>query len=374
MAKRVRLITGLILFTFLTCHLLNLSFGLASLAALDESRQWLLWFWSTGVGTVLLMASMIAHLTFGLLALYQRNTLRMNMSDTVQLALGLLIFPLLFGHLLGNVIGPIMTDVRNNYYSILTLFWVLEPGLGLKQVVVTVITWIHGCMGLVIWMRIQSWWPRVAGFIYPFVIAVPLLALLGMVEAGKEVIALSEDPEFMKAVFARLAPNDAFIETLLTMQSIGLWTYFTILGAVFAARYVRVRKDRAVLSVTYADGTQLDVSAGLTLLEISRMNNLPHASLCSGKGRCGSCRVRVLEGIDGLPAASDVEQWTLDRVHAEPDTRLACQVIPQSGAIKIERLLPPYISPKDLRRANAGELSAGELSSVDSEPIPETVT
>ena len=283
MAKRVRLITGLILFTFLTCHLLNLSFGLASLAALDESRQWLLWFWSTGVGTVLLMASMIAHLTFGLLALYQRNTLRMNMSDTVQLALGLLIFPLSFGHLLGNVIGPIMTDVRNNYYSILTLFWVLEPGLGLKQVIVTVITWIHGCMGLVIWMRIQSWWPRVAGFIYPFVIAVPLLALLGMVEAGKEVIALSEDPEFMKAVFARLAPNDAFIETLLTMQSIGLWTYFTILGAVFAARYVRVRKDRAVLSVTYADGTQLDVSAGLTLLEISRMNNLLMPACAAGR-------------------------------------------------------------------------------------------
>ena len=374
MAKRVRLITGLILFTFLTCHLLNLSFGLSSLADLDESRQWLLWFWSTGVGTALLMASMIAHLSFGLLALYKRNTLRMNVTDTVQLALGLLIFPLLFGHLLGNVIGPVMTGIGQNYYSILTLFWVLDPGLGLKQVIVTVITWIHGCMGLVIWMRIQSWWPRVAGFIYPFVIAVPLLALLGMVEAGKEVIALSDDPEFMKAVFERLAPNDAFIDTLLMMQSIGLWTYFTILGAVLVARYIRVRKDPSILSVTYADGTRLNVSTGLTLLEISRMNNVPHASLCSGKGRCGSCRVRILEGAEELPAASDVEQRTLGKVHAEPDTRLACQVIPRSGAIKIERLLPPYIGPKELRLANAGEFNDAELSSVDSESLPETAT
>jgi adenylate cyclase len=139
MSKRIRLISGLILFTFLTCHLFNLSFGLASLQALDESRQWLLWFWSTGVGIALLVGSMVAHLMLGLFALYRRNTLRMTMTDTVQLVLGLVIFPLLFGHLLGNVIGPMMTGVSQNYYSILTLFWVLDPGLGLKQVIVTVI-------------------------------------------------------------------------------------------------------------------------------------------------------------------------------------------------------------------------------------------
>ena len=107
------------------------------------------------------------------------------------------------------------------------------------------------------------------------------------------------------------------------------------------------------MSVTYADGTRLDVSAGLTLLEISRMNNVAHASLCWWEGRCGTCRVRVLEGIERLPEASEIERKILNRVKAEPDTRLACQVIPQSGAIRIERLLPPYIKPKDLRRARA---------------------
>ncbi len=160
MAKRVRLITGLVLFAFLTCHLLNLSFGLKSLAALDDSRQWFLYFWATRAGVALLVGSMMVHMMFGLFALYKRNTLRMNMTDTVQLVLGLLIFPLLFGHLLGTVIGPLMTGTRQSYFSILTLFWIWDPVLGLKQVVVTVITWIHGCMGLVIWMRIQSWWPR----------------------------------------------------------------------------------------------------------------------------------------------------------------------------------------------------------------------
>lgn len=88
MAKRVRLISGLVLFSFSTCHLLNLSFGLNPLAALDESRRWFLVFWATGVGIALSVISMMVHLMFGLFALYKRNTLRMNMTDTAQIVLG----------------------------------------------------------------------------------------------------------------------------------------------------------------------------------------------------------------------------------------------------------------------------------------------
>lgn len=358
MAKRIRLITGLILFAFLTCHLLNLSFGLKSLAALDDSRQWFLYFWATRAGIALLVGSMMVHLMFGLFALYKRNTLRMNMTDTVQLVLGLLIFPLLFGHLLGTVIGPLMTGTRQSYFSILTLFWVWDPVLGLKQVVVTVITWIHGCMGLVIWMRIQSWWPRVAGFVYPMVVAIPLLAMLGMVEAGKEVIELNKIPEFANKARSILAPNGTINNTLVEMMQIALWTYFGVLGVVLLARYFRLRKSRATVGVTYADGTRVEAASGLTLLEISRMNKIPHASLCGGKGRCGTCRVQISEGMDLLPKASELELKTLQKAKVDSDTRLACQAIPRSGEIKIERLLPPYIEPKDLRRARAAQMEA----------------
>ena len=85
MVKRIRLITGVILFAFLTCHLINLSFGLISLDALDSSRLWVLWFWSTGVGLSVLVGSMVFHLMLGLFALYNRNTLRMSPADTAQL-------------------------------------------------------------------------------------------------------------------------------------------------------------------------------------------------------------------------------------------------------------------------------------------------
>lgn len=351
MTKKIRLITGLILFAFLTSHLLNLSFGLISLRALDDSRPWFLIFWATKPGVALIMISIVTHLVLGLTALYNRNTLKMSRTDMVQLTLGLVIFPLLFGHMLGVIIGPAITGTRQTYFSILTLFWVLDPVVGLKQVIVTVITWIHGCMGLVIWMRIQSWWPRVAGFIYPLVIAIPLLALLGMVEAGKEVIELNKDPKSLEAALKILSATPDIIETLVFMQTMGLSGYFAILAFVLLGRYIRVRKHRDALSISYADGTKLDVKSGLTLLEISRMNNIPHASLCGGKGRCGTCQVRVHEGLDHLPEATEFERKMLTRLNADPDTRLACQVIPNKGAISIERLMPAYIEPKDLRRA-----------------------
>jgi adenylate cyclase len=99
---------------------MNLSFGLVSLSALDNSREWFLFFWATTAGIALLLASMLTHLTLGLVALYQRNTLRMTISSLIQLVLGLLIFPLLFGHLMVTVIGPMIGGERRNYFSILT--------------------------------------------------------------------------------------------------------------------------------------------------------------------------------------------------------------------------------------------------------------
>ena len=364
MAKKVRLISGIILFAFLTSHLLNLSFGLQSLAALDSARMWFMWFWAMPVGGILLMASMAAHLMLGLYTLYRRNTLRMSAGDAVQLILGLMIFPLLFSHIVGTVLVPAMADVRQTYFSVLTLFWVLDPASGLKQVIVTVVAWIHGCMGLVIWMRIQRWWPRVAGFTYPLVIAIPLLALLGMVEAGKEVIELNKNPVLAQEAMQRLVPSQEILERLLNILDIGVWTYFAVLAAVLLARHLRVRQGRSTLQISYANGSELKVSTGLTILEISRMNDIPHASLCGGQGRCGTCHVKILEGAEYLPAPSDLEQSTLEKLNSAPDTRLACQVIPNAGAIKIERLAPAYISPKDLRRSRDVDIAPSAESPI----------
>ena len=70
------------------------------------------------------------------------------------------------------------------------------------------------------------------------------------------------------------------------------------------------------------------------------MHGIPHASVCGGRARCSTCRVRVEEGADDLPAPTFPEIVTLDSIAAPANVRLACQVRPQQS-LTVTRLLRP---------------------------------
>lgn len=73
------------------------------------------------------------------------------------------------------------------------------------------------------------------------------------------------------------------------------------------------------------------------------MAGVPHAQVCGGRGRCSTCRVRVYEGADALPAPELLEKRVLRRIGAADNVRLACQTRPQADC----RVLP--ILPADTR-------------------------
>lgn len=349
MTRKLRLITGIVLFVFVTGHLINLSSGLASVELLDELRPWFMAPWTTTIGMVLLIVSMLVHGLLGLLALYHRNTLRMTGLDVGQLLLGLMIPPLLISHVLGTAVAATMSGSEPSYASVLTVYWVMDPVAGLQQVMVLVATWIHGCMGLFVWMRIQPWWQRIAGFAYPLVVLIPVAALLGLVEAGKEVIALQDDPAFAATVAAGINPVMSVFDQLLEIKRNVLIGYGLMVVAVLVGRAIRLRAHAGVVRLAYVDGPDVKAKAGPTILELSRMIDVPHASLCGGRGRCGTCRVRVVAGLDALPPALPIETATLARIGAPPAVRLACQVAPVGGqSLEVERLLPAYTEPGDL--------------------------
>src|SRR5258705_1595516 len=77
MIRRVRLVTGLVLFTYVSTHLTNHALGLVSLAAMDTGREWFLGLWRKPVGTVILYGSLLVHFGLGLWALYLRPYLRL---------------------------------------------------------------------------------------------------------------------------------------------------------------------------------------------------------------------------------------------------------------------------------------------------------
>ena len=75
MIHRVRLVTGLVLFVYVTSHLLNHSLGLVSYQAMEEGRLWFLAAWRNPVGTTMLYASLLIHFVLGFWALYRPRRL-----------------------------------------------------------------------------------------------------------------------------------------------------------------------------------------------------------------------------------------------------------------------------------------------------------
>ncbi len=70
MIRRVRLISGLILFVYVTTHLFNHTFGLASYQAMEDARSWFLAGWRNPIGTVLLYGAITVYFILAFWALY----------------------------------------------------------------------------------------------------------------------------------------------------------------------------------------------------------------------------------------------------------------------------------------------------------------
>ena len=74
MIRRVRLISGCVLFAYVATHLANHSLGLISLAAMEAGREWFLALWRNPLGTAALYGALSVHFALGLWALYRRRS------------------------------------------------------------------------------------------------------------------------------------------------------------------------------------------------------------------------------------------------------------------------------------------------------------
>lgn len=356
--RRAMIATGLVMFVFVTMHLTNLALGLISIQVMEDWRWLLSGVWSSVLPLkILLQVSLVLHFLLALVSLYWRNTLRIPAYDMAQMLAGILIIPLLAAHVFG-VMAAKQLGLEPTYALVLSQFWVVSPFAGLQQIVMLVVAWIHGGIGVYTWLQSRDGSARTMRFFYPFVVALPILAMLGYVEAGRQIIPVDEgglgfvlDPD-PNATGPTIAPE--MIPAILTQaQNRQEITIFVSLGLVilaFLARWLRLRRVAAgTVRITYLGKrpATFDAKAGLTLLELAQDNNLPHASVCRGRGRCGTCRVKVVSGGETLEAPTETEAKVLARWKAGPDERLACQVKPQNGALEVERVIEPDYSNLD---------------------------
>jgi adenylate cyclase len=87
------------------------------------------------------------------------------------------------------------------------------------------------------------------------------------------------------------------------------------------------------------------VPKGLSVLEASLRYNVPHASVCGGRARCSTCRIRVIGDCAALPQPSQREAFVLNRVGAtDPSIRLACQLRPEADLSFFQLFVPQAVS------------------------------
>ena len=351
MIGRLRLASGLVMLSYLAMHLLNHAVGLVSLAAMERTLRWIMALWTTSPMQMLLYGSFAVHYALALWALWQRRSLRLRASEAAQLLLGFLIPLLLVRHVVNIRISNDFFDTGiDNYAFVLWVYTVRAPWLGVNQLIVLLVAWSHAMIGLHFWLRSKPWYAKLREIALTTAVLVPVLALLGLFEAGRQIEALATaDPGWAERTFASMArpsleTSDALAGIVLALT----WLFCALPAGILLGRAVRWawKRQQDLVRVSYPDGRSVDVVPGTSVLEASRIARIPHASVCGGRGRCSTCRIRVRTSPAGAPPPTELEARVLRRIGATGNVRLACQLRPTS-AVEVMPLLPPFVHVSD---------------------------
>lgn len=336
--RRLRIATGLVLFAFVTTHLMNHALGLVSVDAMETVREVRIWFTRSMPGTVLLLASALIHMVLGVMKFLQRRIWRIQISEIVQLAFGLLIPLLLFRHIIGTRIVHELYGVNDDYDYALFVMW---PGEAWRQALLILLVWVHGVIGLHVWLRMRPWYARWKTVLAMLAALIPVLAFAGFAVAGRDV----HEADTFK--FPMTGEQVAYG---LKLMDWALWDYVALLAGLIAFRFLRdwYGRFQPRVHITYAGGPTITCHHGPTLLEMSRAYGIPHASICGGRARCSTCRVRVVEGGDEQTPPEETEARVLRRIGASGNVRLACQLHPRTDMTVIPLLPASRVTPGEV--------------------------
>ena len=352
-AQRLRLVSGLVLFTFAAAHFSNHALGIWSVEAMETAQQWRTAVTRSLPGFLILTSALVLHIALGLYKLVGRESWRMPLWEAAQIGLGLAIPFFLLPHIVFTGVAHNLFGFDDRYFNSLNNIW---PGVAWQQSALLLLVWTHGCVGLHFWLRLSPTYRLIAPVLLVVAVLVPTLGLAGFIVAARDVeAAVAANP----AAGAFMAREDLLVlfnlSNLLKTGTVAVWI---ILLAVLLFRLVRRYYASGKISIAYAAGPAVRTMPGPTLLEISRLSGVPHAAVCGGRARCSTCRVNIEMGEDGLPLAGPAEAATLKRIGAEAGVRLACQIRPV-GNMRVTRMVKPTVTRGEPRRIAADPETAG---------------
>jgi adenylate cyclase len=357
--RQIRLACGLVLFAYLVSHFLNHALGNISMDALAGGVYFHLAFWQFLPVAIAFYTAALVHAGLGIWALYQRRQFRWKAIEPLQLVLGLSIPALIFTHLAGVRLGHTLFGHEKLYPQVLFAYLVVWPYKMWLMLAVMTIAWVHGCIGLYFWLRMKAFYQRAAPFLLAAAVLVPTLAMLGLYQGGRSVLDSDSAEWRAENLSPRVVGTAAQQAVLDRIEDYFLIGYLGLLGLVLLARGVRTLNERrgGMITLSYGNGRTVRVPKGLSVLEASLRNNVPHASVCGGRARCSTCRIRVIGDCSSLPEPSQREAFVLDRVGAgsDPAIRLACQLRPETD-LSFFQIFLPQITAASLRTSSPSRI------------------
>ena len=173
--------------------------------------------------------------------------------------------------------------------------WVVLPILGVIQVTVLIVAWTRRLHRVYDAFSLRCRDARARRYLLLGAVLLPVLALLGFEEGARAVVRHLPDPAW-RAEYLSPAQDGTPAETawLFGLRNEFLIFYAGLILLALAARRARSWHEtgRRGVEVRYPDGRSVRLPRGLSLLDASRKLGVPHASVCGGRGRCSTCRVR----------------------------------------------------------------------------------
>jgi adenylate cyclase len=358
--RQVRLACGLVMFSYIFSHFFNHALGNISYPVMEAWLGWHIWWWRIPLVNGTLYIAAVIHFSLGLWALYQRRHFRYTTAEIIQLVLGLSIPLWLASHFgVVRLAGWVYGRDPVNYAAPLYAYWVLRPYMVAVQFTLMTVAWTHACIGLYFWLRLKPFFKWASPYLLAIAVLLPPLAMVGAHHGAQEVTALAKDPKWRAENIHPMPPPQRTVIDTITLFYFPIG-YAAAIVLVFAARGVRAlgERRRGMVTVSYPS-RQVKIPKGLSVLEASLRFKIPHASVCGGRARCSTCRVRIVSDRGALPRPSGREAFVLARVGAgaDPSIRLACQLRPQSDVAVIP-VLPANVGAdfvRNRRRVNIGE-------------------
>lgn len=346
--RQVRLVTGVILLAYLVSHFLNHALGNISMNALAVGVHFHMLFWQFPPIGMLFYASCVVHTGLGIWALYERRQFRWKAIEPIQLVLGLSIPAMVIAHIVGVRLGQAWYGHEKLYPQVFFAYWISTPYKAWLLSAVMIVSWVHGCIGLHFWLRMKPFYRKAAPFLLAVAVLIPTLALLGIYRGGQDVMDADSLEWRQENLTRRTMGTRAESQMLDRVTDYFLIGYLGLIGLVLLSKGARALYERrgGMISLSYGNGRTVRVPKGLSVLEASLRNNVPHASVCGGRARCSTCRIRVIGDCSALPEPSQREAFVLGRVGStDPSIRLACQLRPDNDLSFFQLFLPHTTSP-----------------------------